>query len=175
MSASIIARPDWVRTFEATEVSLIPASCSTFSSRWISAARASLWVLRYRVSSRSSRIGSGGTKLGRIIPCAATSASHSASVRSVLRPGTFLTARALHSHAVNRDSSAYKTGFQYTPVASIATSSTRRSASHPASSARPDVVVANRSFSRTTPALGPSVRTHATTLSRCTSSPATRS
>jgi hypothetical protein len=46
ISASIIARPDWVSNLEATEVSLIPASCSTFSSRWISAARASLWVLR---------------------------------------------------------------------------------------------------------------------------------
>jgi len=171
----MIARPDWVRTLEATEVSLIPASCSTFSSRWISAARASICVLRYRVSSRSSRIGGGGTKLGRIIPCAATSASHSASVRSVFRPGTFLTARALHSHTVNVDSSAYTTGFQYTPVASIATSFTHLSASHASSSRSPAVVVVNRSFSKTTPPRGPRLRTHATTLSRWTSSPATRS
>ena len=55
-------------------------------------------VLRYRVSPRSSRTGGGGTKLGRTMPWAATSASHSASERSVLRPGTFLTCRALHSH-----------------------------------------------------------------------------
>jgi hypothetical protein len=100
-SASIIDRPDCVMTLEATEVSLIPASWSTFSSRWISATRASIWVLRYRVSSPSSRIGGGGTKLGRTIPCAATSASHSASERSVLRHGTFFTCRALHSHTVS--------------------------------------------------------------------------
>jgi hypothetical protein len=98
MSASIMARPDWVRTFDATDVNLIPASWRTFSRRWISATRASIWVLRYLVNSRSSRIGGGGTKLGRTIPCAATSASHSASDRSVLRPGTFFTCRALHNH-----------------------------------------------------------------------------
>jgi hypothetical protein len=46
ISASIIARPDWVRTPKATDVSLIPASCRTFSKRWISAARASLCALR---------------------------------------------------------------------------------------------------------------------------------
>ena len=42
ISASTIARPDWVRTLEATEVSLIPASWRTFSKRWISDARASI-------------------------------------------------------------------------------------------------------------------------------------
>jgi hypothetical protein len=46
ISASIIARPDWVSTLEATEVSLIPASWSTFSSRAISLARMSACVLR---------------------------------------------------------------------------------------------------------------------------------
>ena len=46
ISASIIARPDWVSTLDATLVSLIPASWSSFSNRWISAARASTWVLR---------------------------------------------------------------------------------------------------------------------------------
>ena len=48
-------------------------------------------------------------------------------------------------------------------------------ASHASSTRSPAVVVVNRSFSRTTPPLGPSRRKHATTPSRCTSSPATRS
>ena len=38
--------PDWVSTLDATEVSLIPASWSSFSNRWISATRASICVLR---------------------------------------------------------------------------------------------------------------------------------
>ena len=46
INASTMARPDWVSTLDATEVSLIPASWRTCSSRWISAARASIWVLR---------------------------------------------------------------------------------------------------------------------------------
>src|SRR5437764_1314693 len=91
MRASTILREERLHTPEATEVILIPASCRVFSRRCISWARASIWVLRYRVSSRSSRISGGGTKEGRTIPWAATSASHSASDRSVFRPGTFFT------------------------------------------------------------------------------------
>ena len=58
--------------------------------------------LAYLVSSRTSRMSGGGTKEGRTIPCAATSASHSASERSVLRPGTFFTCCALQSHSSSK-------------------------------------------------------------------------
>ncbi len=57
--ASIIARDEALHTVDATEVSLIPASWRTFSRRWISRARASTWVLRYRVISRNSRMSGG--------------------------------------------------------------------------------------------------------------------
>src|SRR5215218_4510499 len=50
-----------------------------------------------------------------------------------------------------------------------------RSANQPAKRPSPAVVVLNRSFSVTAPPRGPASRTHAATLSRCTSSPATRS
>src|SRR5438034_11247922 len=65
--------------------------------------------------------------------------------------------------------------FQYTPVASIPTVVTPRSASQAASCATPAVVVANRSLSSRTPPRGPGTRAHAVTLSRCTSNAATRS
>ena len=45
---------------------------------------------RSRTRSRSSRIGGGGTKLGLTRPWRTRSAAHSASLTSVLRPGTFL-------------------------------------------------------------------------------------
>ena len=44
--ASMILRDEALQTSEATELSLMPASCRTFSRRWISLARASIWVLR---------------------------------------------------------------------------------------------------------------------------------
>jgi hypothetical protein len=46
MRASIIARADWDHTRDATDDNLIPASCNSFSSRWISWPRAVIWVLR---------------------------------------------------------------------------------------------------------------------------------
>jgi hypothetical protein len=49
---------------DATLESLIPASWSTFSSRWIVRARSLVCALRRRVRSRSRRISGGGTKLG---------------------------------------------------------------------------------------------------------------
>lgn len=46
MSASIIARPEAPSTRVATEESLMPASCKTFSRRWTSSARSSICLLR---------------------------------------------------------------------------------------------------------------------------------
>jgi hypothetical protein len=46
MSISTIARLDFDHTLDATDVNLIPASCKSRSRRWISCARAVIWVLR---------------------------------------------------------------------------------------------------------------------------------
>ena len=90
-----MARVDLPSTVDATEEILMPASWRTLSRRWTSWALMVTWDLRYRVSSLSSRAAGWGTRLGRTMPWAATSASHSASAMSVLRPGTFFTWRAL--------------------------------------------------------------------------------
>ena len=131
--------------------------------------------LRVRVRSRSSWIGAGGTKLPRISPCANRSAIQAASFRSLLRPGTFRMCCALASTSVNDSSSSRTchTGFQYTPVASIATCVQPASVSQAASSSRPAVVVANSRCSVVTfrPA---AMRTHAFTHREWTSNPAHR-
>ena len=62
-------------------------------------------AVRERNSSRSSRSGLDGTKLGRISPQQTSSAIHSASLMSVLRPGTFLMCRALPTISSNAPSS----------------------------------------------------------------------
>ena len=54
-------------------------------------------------------------------PWASRSAIHVASFMSVLRPGTFRMCAALARTNVRVSSSTCQTGFQYTPVASIAT------------------------------------------------------
>jgi hypothetical protein len=94
----MIARPDLPSSVEATDVNLIPASCITFSSRWIARVRSSTSVRRYRVKSRSARISAGGTKLGRTNPCSTSSAIHTESATSVFRPGTLRRCSALSSH-----------------------------------------------------------------------------
>src|ERR1700722_1130005 len=76
---------------------------------------------RVRVKSRNSWIGTGGRKLARISPCVSRSAIRVASFTSVLRPRTLRMCRALASTSSNCSSSKCHTGFQYTPVASIAT------------------------------------------------------
>jgi hypothetical protein len=53
MSACSIARPDTPLMSVATEDSLMPASSSSFSSRWNSFALARTVVVRVRVRSRS--------------------------------------------------------------------------------------------------------------------------
>src|SRR3954447_17594709 len=71
-------------------------------------------------------------KLPRSRPCSSSSASHSASSTSVLRPGRIFTWWALTS-SNSQDgcsSSRYQTGFQYDPVASITTAVTSSAANH---------------------------------------------
>jgi hypothetical protein len=46
MSASIISRPDFVNTLEATDDNFTPASSRTLWSRWGSRARSSITDLR---------------------------------------------------------------------------------------------------------------------------------
>ncbi len=142
-SASSIARADFEYVCEATLVSLMPASCNTFSRRWIARMRSLICALRSRVRSRSRRISGGGTKLGRTRPCSTSWQIHSESFTSVLRPGTLRRCCALSSQHSKRSSSAWKTVFQYTPVASIPTSVTPSPASHSRRSASPASVARN--------------------------------
>src|SRR5215831_9026378 len=66
-------------------------------------------------------MGWGGTKLAFSNPCSNKSAIHSASFTSVLRPGTFLMRWALATVSSKSPSRMAYTGFQYTPVDSMAT------------------------------------------------------
>src|SRR5258708_35681992 len=114
----------------------------------------------------------GGTKLDRISPCANRSAIQVASFTSVLRPGTFLMCAALASTNSKSSSKICHTGFQYTPVASIATCVQLQELSHSAKLNNPLVVVRKL---RTSCCTGVDTqRTQATTTSLCTSRPAQR-
>ena len=90
-----MARSETPMMSEATADSLMPVSSSSFSRRWTTRPRSRVAVVRARVRSRSSRTGSGGTKEGLTKPWAPSWASQAASETSVLRPGKFLTCRAL--------------------------------------------------------------------------------
>ncbi len=125
-----------------------------------------------RVKSRNSWIGAGGTKLERISPCASRSAIHPASFTSVFRPGTFLMCWALARISSKRSSSRCQIGFQYTPVASIATCVTPCSANQSPNSSSAVVVVSKLRVSSCAGSL--TQRTRAMTMSLCTSKPAQR-
>src|SRR3954447_1359366 len=175
-NASRIARPDLVSRVEATLDSLMPASWSTFSSRWITRVRSSMSTRRWRVRSRSSRIGAGGTKLGATSPCSSSWAIQAESATSVLRPGTLCRCSALSSQTCGiRSSSRKYTGFQYTPVDSMPPRSTSSPPSQSPSAVSPAVVGENVSVFEARPPPGRGRRTGATTVSRCTSRPAQRS
>src|SRR5262245_9185329 len=170
----MIARPLWPITSESTDSMLILASSKVFCTRctWPAFSRTS--CLRVRSSPRSSWIAGCGTKLARTSPCANNSDSHVASFTSVLRPGTFFTCTAFARMSSKLlSASTCHTGFQYTPVASIATCVQPFSSSHSLNSIRPAVVVANvrTKCDASLPAVR---RTHATTVSLCTSRPAQR-
>src|SRR4051794_10218007 len=119
----------------------------------------------------------GGTNEERNNPCSNNSASQAASAKSVLRPGTILTCRALTSfNSKPRSSSTYQIGFQYWPVASITTSVTLLACSQSANASSPEVNVGNtRSSDRRPLPPGAGVRTQATTSSLPTSNPAQHS
>lgn len=76
-------------------------------------------------------------------------------------------------HPPPATSSTLKTGFQYTPVASIATAVTPAMASQAASCSRSAVIVPNcRTSSTASPVTGSERSTQATTVFVCTSNPA---
>ncbi len=62
----------------------------TLCSRFTERVRSKIRAFRYRVRSRSSRMGLGGTKEGRRRPRARSLAIHAASMVSVFRPVTCL-------------------------------------------------------------------------------------
>ena len=98
ISACSISRADTPCRSETTADNLMQASSSSFSSRCSSRVRSSNNPTRARVRSRSCRCGSGGTNEARINPCAARSASHSASRHIGLATGHALHIRGLHQH-----------------------------------------------------------------------------
>src|SRR6266540_4052217 len=88
MSASTIARADWVVRLDATESILIPASCNTFPNLDSSEVRDSTSLRRYRSTSRAALTCTGGMNDPRNNPHSSNCTSHCASDRSVLnRPG----------------------------------------------------------------------------------------
>src|SRR5262245_34422918 len=156
-----------------TEHSLMFASSRTAWMRCTCCTISRVNCFRVRVRSRNSWIAGGGTKLDRIRPCAIRSASQVASFTSLLRPGTFFTCAAFARISANRPSRMCQTGFQYTPVASIATCVHPALSSHSASANNPCVVVGKRRTSRSTLRLLIR-RRQATTSTLCTSRPAHR-
>ncbi len=156
-----------------TEHSLMFASSRTAWMRCTCCTISRVTCFLVRVRSRNSWIAGGGTKLARIRPCANKSASQVASFTSLLRPGTFFTCAAFARISAKRSSRTYQIGFQYTPVASIATCVHPARSSQSASSNNPRVVVGKRRTSRSTFLLLIS-RRQATTSALCTSRPAHR-
>ena len=107
--------------------------------------------LRVRNRPRSSCVAPSGTKLARIRPWARRSDCQAASLTSLLRPGTFFTCRALASTSSTSPSLRMcQTGFQYTPVASMATCRHPCEASQSESSSSSRVVVPKVRSSRFT-------------------------
>ena len=80
--AAIMSRPEVPKMSLATTESLIWASSRSFSARFFSLVWSDTSPIRYLVRSRSRRIGTGGTKLGRSICRSATLHNHTASSRS---------------------------------------------------------------------------------------------
>src|SRR5215813_3562731 len=99
-------------------------------------------------------------------PCRNKSANHSQSRTSVLRPGTALMWRALTKMTVRRPSRMLNTGFQYTPVLSIATCVHPALLSQSPNCSSSSVIVAKVRIS-----FRPLVTSHATTVLACTSNP----
>ena len=172
--ASSMARPLLPSTSASTASSLMLAASSVLWMRCAWRLRSRVSCLRVRNSVRRSWVAESGTKLARSRPCASSSASQTASLTSLLRPGTFFTCAAFaRSSSKSPSERICQTGFQYTPVASIATGVTPFSASQSANPNRPAVVAAKVFTSVTTlPSLAS--RTQATTVSLWTSRPAQR-
>src|SRR5438552_740387 len=116
-----MARPLLPKTSARTAVRLILAFSRVFWMRRVCWAISRTSCLRVRVRSRSSWMGSGGTKLPRMRPWASQSAIHGASFTSLLRPGMLRMCLALARTSSKWPSSTCQTGFQYTPLDSMAT------------------------------------------------------
>jgi len=124
-SASSISRPDLPSTPEATQPSLIPVSSRILCSRAASRERSLICVLRYRVrfAQRPDRLGRHEARLRQ--PGLQQLAEPLGVLDVGLAPGTAFTCRALTSVSLKWSSRIAHTGFQCTPVASIATCLTR--------------------------------------------------
>ena len=95
----------FLAVFFSTLASFRPLSSSTLYSRFTSRVRSSICFLRYRVRSRRSRIGIGGTKLLRSSPYSSNCANHALSWTSDFRPGTCFRCCMLTNSSVQPSSS----------------------------------------------------------------------
>ncbi len=113
-------------------------------------------------------------KLGGSKPWRSRSAIHSPSRTSVLRPGTFLMWRALTTSSSSVPSKRLESGFQYTPVDSIATRVQPVDVSQSASCRRSAVRVPKVRTSLLGVPFADEQSRHATTVCLCTSMPQQR-
>lgn len=111
-------------------------------------------------------------KLARNNPCCNSSAIHCASLTSVLRPGTALICWALTSSTSKWASRMLKTGFQYSPVLSMATCVHLASNNQSESASKSRVMVLKLRTSCCQPPCGVGVIRQATTVFLWTSNPA---
>src|SRR2546423_5741346 len=110
-------------------------------------------------------------KLGRTRPWRSKPAIQAASLTSVLRPGTCLMCWALTTQTVNCPSSKLKSGFQDTPVDSMATWVQPRLANQSARASRSSLTVLQLRWSCSTCPAGVVRSTHAWTTRLWTSNP----
>jgi hypothetical protein len=113
-------------------------------------------------------------KLARSSPWRSRSAIHSQSRTSVLRPGTFLMCCALTTSTSSVPSSRLYSGFQYTPVDSIATCVQPAATSQSTNASRSAVIVPNVRISLRGVAPAPGTIKQATIVFLCTSTPQQR-
>ena len=157
-----------------TEDSLKPFICSNFSIRFLCRACSCTSFLWYLVYSRRSRNGLATMKLLSKYPSIHNLDSHLASSLSVFGlPGVFLVCRAFPrpTSMPAMSSKRKNNGIQYTPVLSISTLKHFSDTNQSRSSINAPLAVLN-TFSTNLPSSVPSlIRTHASILSLCMSSP----
>jgi hypothetical protein len=113
------------------------ASSRRVGPRWPSVTRARMKGRRSRVRSRRSRWATGGLTRARHHPCGKRAARQPAALTSVVRPGPALTWCACTTRTAKLPSRRLTTGFQSSPVRSLATGVHPQARSHAESASSP--------------------------------------